>query len=520
MALILEEKDGKEKFVFVPDNTPGLGGPPPVGGPPPADDPNKDRDKLINASIKMELQDIISTCQEIGSTDGKGGSQNAGGGGLGDSGPASADTPAEAAAKKALATAEAAEKAAEGKATAAERAAAAADAKAAASGPDAQAAKAADAAYKTAQANEAKLQGLLQAAEGTLASDEAALKKLTPGSQAYNAMLQQIVGDGAAVLIIQNLVSDYQPTFDAAQKAVTAADAAVQADKGAATKADAAAKLAEQDLGKAQKAVAAAEAALNKAEMADPNSDVSKMHHLIWDHNVFWALLQVSMAGNSSVFAILTKALGEIADQLEGNQYVTGIISQINNDLQQLVSLTSGDPAKMTPVQKTQMTKLIQDLQKQLSLLKDVINPPSGNTKEDQEAREAHNSLGSTLVGQLSTLVDDYTTEGSQDMGEQGNDPDAFAKMIAAMQKGDFSGFKTFWSKMVGETGKGSPGTGPTGIYSQTSTYETGLNTEGSKFMAEQNLNTKQIDMIEKLWTSGFTTDKGILQSVIGNISN
>ncbi len=174
----------------------------------------------------------------------------------------------------------------------------------------------------------------------------------------------------------------------------------------------------------------------------------------------------------------------------------------------------------MTDEQKKQMTQLVQDLQKQLNLLQDVINPPTGNTKEDQAAREANKSLGSDLVNQLKTLVGDYTAEGTQDMGKDGNDSNAFGEMAMKMSQGDFSQFKSFWQNMVNESGKSSPGSGPTGIYSQTSSYLTGLNTAGSKFMAQQNLQTKQIDMVEKLWTSGFTTDKGILQSVIGNISN
>ncbi|MCH9633767.1 MAG: hypothetical protein S4CHLAM7_05000 [Chlamydiae bacterium] len=330
-------------------------------------------------------------------------------------------------------------------------------------------------------------------------------------------------GENAATKAAKQAEANAQKKESAAAAAAKKADAAEKAAAGKGPQAEAAAKkaaeAAHQNLKDAKQELANAKAALQKAEENDPSTPAGKMHDLIWNHNVFWALLQVAMEGNSSIFGILTNALGKVANLLEGNQYVTGIITQINNDLQQLVSL-SKNGANLTPQQKQTEINLIKDLKAQLQLLQNIISPPKGDTPADKKAQEAHNSLGPDLLKQLKTLTGDYTSEGNTDGGSTPGDATGFAKMLTQMQSGDFSGFNKFWSNMVNESGKSSPGSGPTGIYSQTSSFETSLNTSGSKFMAQQNLDTKQVDEIEKLWTSGITTDKSMLQSVLGNLAN
>ena len=268
----------------------------------------------------------------------------------------------------------------------------------------------------------------------------------------------------------------------------------------------------EQDLKSTQK-VGDADSAAEKAKQ----EQAQKNHDLIWNHNVFWAMLQVAMEGNSSIFGVLTQALGNEANLLEGNQYVTGIITQINNDLQEIVSMP--DPSKATPAQKAHEIDVMKDLQTQLLRLQDVINPPApdapnGQTEEAKKAREAHNSLGPQLLNQLKQLDDDYT----QEIGRFDNQ--GISSMIAQMEKGNFSPFNKLWNDLTQQDGKSSPGAGPTGIYTQTSSMMTSLNTSGSKYMAQQNLDTKDVDQVEKLWASAMQTQKTMTQGVVGNIAN
>lgn len=250
-----------------------------------------------------------------------------------------------------------------------------------------------------------------------------------------------------------------------------------------------------------------------QAEERAKQEQAAKVHDLIWNHNVFWALLNVAMLGNSSIFNILSQALGQNADLLEGNQYATSIITKLNNDLQSLVA------GNLSP---SQIRDLLNDIKNELNTLSHIVDPNAPGINPDPEkTKEANKSLGPDILKQLKDLVGQYTTEIEKTAGC------SLESLLEALDsknpsdvKDAMDRFNKFRNDMINQSGTKSPSSGPTGIYSKTSSMLTTLNTAGSQFMAQQNLDTKQLDQIEKLWTSGYTTEKGINQSVIGNIAN
>jgi hypothetical protein len=263
-----------------------------------------------------------------------------------------------------------------------------------------------------------------------------------------------------------------------------------------------------------------------------PSPDQQDFHKFLKDHNVFYDLLMVSMKGNSSIFGIVSAALGKISNLLAGNQDVTAIITKLNNDLKQLIS--GGKPGTKATSDEI---AVMEDLQLQLKTLENYINPqrsdffypPGVNTKEDKEqylaqVQQAHDSMGDTLCNQMETLVGAYSSEFSAATGgkEVPGDQGALQFIIDQMESGkspSMTEFTNFYNDMVNESGDKTPSGSATNVYSDTSNAVTSLNTAGSQFMAEQNLETKQIDQVEKVWTNGFSTMTSAMNSVINNIA-
>lgn len=489
------------------------------------------QDQLVKTSLKMALEGVIDACQAIGSTDGKGGSQSSGSG-YSDYDLNPKQMASQAAVNAAQKIVEVSDKAVE------------------------QAAQQARLTQKPIESTCKTLVNLvkdLKAAEAEHAHNHLQLKELTAqNSSEVNPQVQvNQIHEGIEKLAsskdkvdgIKKQIEIHTHIYKLAlNNHIQSANQYLQS---------------KEDLTQAQQkvnAVTGTDASLKNegnikssdpapaptpppapAPAPAPSPDQQDFHKFLKDHNVFYDLLMVSMKGNSSIFGIVSAALGKISNLLAGNQDVTAIITKLNDDLKALIS--GGAPgAAGTPAE----IAVMKDLQLQLKTLENYINPqrsnffyPPGVTTDDQkkqylaQVQQAHDSMGDTLCGQMGTLVDAYTSEFSAATGGRtaGDDQGALQYILDQMQP-DKSGkctsmdeFKYFYNDMVNASGDKNPSALATAVYSDTSNAVTSLNTAGSQFMAEQNLYTKQIDQVEKVWTNGFSTMTSAMNSVINNIA-
>lgn len=498
-----ENGQTKDVFVYKMDDDTQL----------PLTEAQKLQDQLMKESLKMALEGVISACQEIGGTDGKGGGSS---GGYSDYDLNSKQTASQAAANAAQKIVEVSDKAVE------------------------QAAQQARLTQKPVESVSETLVNLvkdLKAAETEHADNYVKLKELTSqnssdvNSQAQVDQLQKAMDNLASskekIDGIKSQIDIHTHVYKLAlNNHIQATNQYLQS---------------KEDLTQAQQKVEALTGSdtnlksdgNNKLENLSggtlapaPSSDPQDYHKYLKDHNVFYDLLMVAMKGNSSIFGIISEALGKISNLLSGNQEVTSIITKLNDDLKALIS--GGKPGAQPTGQEV---VLMQDIESQLQLLKNYINPnrpdfytPPGETtaQAKAEAQQAHDSMGDTLCGQMQTLVDSYNSEFTAALTAaklkipKGDDPfqaflsDTYTYMPA---------FTNFYNDMVNASGDKNPSATATAVYSNTSNAVTSLNTAGSQFMAEQNLYTKQIDQVEKIWTNGFSTMTSAMNSVVNNIA-
>lgn len=526
MSLQLENKqglDGKDKQVYVYET---------AATPPPADDPSKVHDKMIQMYMKTETEELINTIRQLGGTDGKGGSQNAGS--INDT---SGQSGSQEAAQNAV---QVAQKLVEASQTTAHRAA-----------------QQVQLTQKPVEAAKEVIQDELEklkAAQTEQAKNYLKVKEVHEQGPNLNADQQsqlanhvQNLNDSTKVVEglkeqIQTHAQSYKLAY---QNHTEAVNNYLQAKDGVAQPAPVESTEAPQKVGAVNgtdDGVTGTDNSGKGAKDPAPSPQKKDLHKFLKDHNVFWDLLQVSMGGNASVYGILTASLGKISNLLAGNQYATGIITNINNDLKELAALSKpGDQATQ------QQLNVMYDLKKQLMLLENIANPdrsdfsyPSGASdaekkKLKEQAQQAHDSLGS-LNDNLSKLVQNYKDEFSKASGGKttGGDMGCLQYMIdltygdGETSKGSGvykstdknSMFKGFYSDMIAESGSSPADPTVSGIYASTPAMVTSLNTSGSQFMAQQNLQTQQVKQVEGVFTSGMSTAKSVMQSIVGNISN